>query len=127
MSKIAIIGSGIAGLAAARYSKQQGHHVTLFEKHASPGMAAHGFELQVGGHEVLGDLPSRMFNRELWPSVGRLYDELNIEVEEVSARQRFLDRESGRSFSFALPVDWKMKLGIATGMGSDPMLSLIHI
>ena len=126
MSKIAIIGSGIAGLAAARYSKQQGHHVTLFEKHASPGMAAHGFELQVGGHEVLGDLPSRMFNRELWPSVGRLYDELNIEVEEVSARQRFLDRESGRSFSFALPVDWKMKLGIATGMGSDPMLNQLQ-
>ena len=99
MSKIATIGSGIAGLAAARKSKQQGHHVTLFEKQASPGMAAHGFELQIDGHEIVGDLPSRMFNRELWPSVARLYDELNIEYEEVSARQRFLDRDSGRSLS----------------------------
>ena len=123
MSKIAIIGSGIAGLVAARNSKQQGHHVTLFEKQASPGMGAHGFELQVDGQQIIGDLPSRMFNRELWPSVTRLYDELNIEYEAVSAKQRFLDRESGRSFSFALPVDWKTKLGVATGVG----LSLIHI
>ena len=122
MSKIAIIGSGIAGLTAARYSKLRGHHVTLFEKQASPGMGAHGFELRVDGHKIIGDLPSRMFNRELWPNVARLYDELNIEYEAVSAKQRFLDRESGRSFSFALPVDWKTKLGVATGMGSSPML-----
>ena len=126
MSKIAIIGSGIAGLAAARKSKQQGHHVTLFEKQASPGMAAHGFELQIDGHEIVGDLPSRMFNRELWPSVARLYDELNIEYEEVSARQRFLDRDSGRSFSFVLPVDWRTKLGVATGVGSSPMLKQLR-
>jgi len=122
VSKIAIIGSGIAGLAAARKFKQQGHHVTLFEKHASPGMGAHGFELQVDGHEILGDLPSRMFNRELWPNVAKLYDDLNIEYETVSAQQKFIDRESGRSFSFALPVDWKMKLGVASGIGSNPML-----
>ena len=126
MSKIAIIGSGIAGLAAARKSKQQGHHVTLFEKQASPGMAAHGFELQIDGHEIVGDLPSRMFNRELWPNVARLYDELNIEYEEVSARQRFFDCDSGRSFSFALPVDWKTKLGVATGVGSSPMIKQLQ-
>ena len=126
MSKIAIIGSGIAGLVAARNSKQQGHHVTLFEKQASPGMGAHGFELQVDGQQIIGDLPSRMFNRELWPSVTRLYDELNIEYEAVSAKQRFLDRESGRSFSFALPVDWKTKLGVATGVGSSPMIKQLQ-
>ena len=126
MSKIAIIGSGIAGLSAARNFKRQGHHVTLFERQASPGMGAHGFELQVDGHEIFGDLPSRMFNRELWPNVARLYDELNIEVEQVSARQHFLDRETGRSFSFALPVDWKMKLGVATGLGSSPMLEQLE-
>ena len=126
MPNIAIIGSGIAGLAAARNFKRQGHHVTLFEKQASPGMGAHGFQLQVDGHEILGDLPSRMFNRELWPNVARLYDELKIDCEQVSARQQFLDRESGRSFSFALPVDWKIKLGVATGMGSSPMLKQLH-
>lgn len=122
MAKIAIIGSGIAGLVAARNAKQQGHHVTLFEKLASPGMGAHGFKLQVDGHQILGDLPSRMFNRELWPSVARLYDELNIKYEAVSAGQRFLDRDGGRTFSFNLPVDWAAKLSIATGIGSSPML-----
>jgi len=126
VSNIAIIGSGIAGLAAARNSKRQGHHVTLFEKQSSPGMAAHGFDLKLDGQEIVGDLPSRMFNRELWPNVVRLYDELNIEYEEVSAQQKFLDRESGRSFSFALPVDWKTKLGIATGIGSHPMLKQLR-
>ncbi len=123
MSKIAIIGSGIAGLVAARISKLQGHHVTLFEKQASPGMGAHGFDLQIDGHQILGDLPSRMFNRELWPNVTELYDELNIEYETVSASQRFFDRASGRSFSFALPVDWKAKLNAAIGAQSPPMLS----
>ncbi len=122
MSKIAIIGSGIAGLVAARNFKRQGHHVTLFEKQTSPGMGAHGFELRLDGHEILGDLPSRMFNRKLWPNVARLYDELNIEVEQVSGRQNFSHRESGRSFSFTLPVDWKMKLAVASGMASRPML-----
>lgn len=126
MSKIAIIGSGIAGLAAARNFKRQGHHITLFEKQASPGVGAHGFELNVDGHEILGDLPSRMFNQELWPNVSRLYDDLNIEYEKVSARQTFLDRESGRSFSFALPVDWKTKLGVAVGTNSSAMLKHLH-
>lgn len=126
MSKTAIIGSGIAGLAAARNLKRQGHHITLFERQASPGMGAHGFEMEVDGHEIFGDLPSRMFNQELWPNVSRLYDDLNIEYERVSARQTFLDRESGRSFSFALPVDWKMKLGVATGVNSSAMLKHLH-
>ncbi len=122
MAKIAIIGSGIAGLAAARKSKLQGHHVTLFERLPSPGMGAHGFELQIDGHQIVGDVPSRMFNSDLWPTVAQLYDEMNIECEPVSASQRFFDRASGRSFSFAIPVDWKARLSAATGIGSSETL-----
>ncbi len=126
VSKIAIIGSGIAGLAAARNFKLQGHHVTLFEKQATPGMAAHGFEIHVDGQQIRGDLPSRMFNRELWPNVARLYDDLNIGYEKVAAKQHFFDRASGRAFPFELPVDWRMKLGVATGLGTSPMLKQLQ-
>ncbi|MDF7799945.1 FAD-dependent oxidoreductase [Pontiellaceae bacterium B1224] len=35
--KVAVIGSGVAGLTAARQLKLMGHAVTVFEKHATPG------------------------------------------------------------------------------------------
>ena len=35
--KVAIIGSGPAGLTAAYYLAKQGHTVTIFEAHDSPG------------------------------------------------------------------------------------------
>ncbi len=95
--------------------------MTLFEKQASPGMGAHGFQLNFNGHAVLGDLPSRMFNRSLWPGVARLYDDLGIQYEKVLAEQNFFSVETARSFQFSIPVDWKVKLGIATGVAASPM------
>ena len=41
--KIAIAGSGIAGLAAGWLLAKEGHQVTVFEKQASLGMDAHYF------------------------------------------------------------------------------------
>lgn len=35
--KVAVVGSGPCGLAAAQQLAREGHHVTVFERHASPG------------------------------------------------------------------------------------------
>lgn len=46
--KIAIIGAGISGLAAAAYAAQDGNEVHVFEKHAQPGGRARQFTTDNG-------------------------------------------------------------------------------
>lgn len=46
--KIAVIGSGISGLAAAAYSAKAGHEVHVFEKNSTPGGRARQFKTNNG-------------------------------------------------------------------------------
>lgn len=48
MSRIAIIGSGFAGLSAASYAAAEGHEVHVFEKNDSPGGRARSFRTSDG-------------------------------------------------------------------------------
>ena len=48
MSKIAVIGSGFAGLSAAAYLSAAGHEVHVFEKNDSPGGRARQFKTESG-------------------------------------------------------------------------------
>ncbi|MFB6340575.1 FAD-dependent oxidoreductase [Saccharicrinis sp. FJH62] len=56
--KVAIIGSGIAGLAAAKHSAEKGHAVTIFEKEEQPGG-----KLRYDTAEEL--LPKTVLNKEI--------------------------------------------------------------
>lgn len=78
--QIAIIGSGIAGLAAAYRCSQAGYAVTLFEAHASYGMDTH--QLQRYGGVV--DVPLRVMSAERWPSVLSLAAEVGVETFTVN-------------------------------------------
>ncbi len=53
---IAVIGAGIAGLTAASLFKQQGHNVTIFEKHSESLPVGAGLVLQQTGLAVLANL-----------------------------------------------------------------------
>lgn len=77
---IAIIGSGIAGLAAAYRCTQAGYAVTLFEAHAGYGMDAHQ-QQHAGG---LVDVPLRVMSPERWPSVLHLAAEVGVETFTVN-------------------------------------------
>lgn len=110
--KIAVIGSGIAGLYAAWRLSRQGHRVTLFERLASPGMAAHGFRLDVEGHTLVGDVPSRMFNAGLWPDVVRFYRELDIACEAVTVDQHYRTLGDQPGFGLTLPMALLDKLAV---------------
>jgi len=104
--RIAIIGSGMAGLSAAWMLSQREVHVSIFEKSAKPGLAAHSRDfselLGCTTEPVMGDIPSRMINESLWPGVCKLYEQAGIATVSVDADQSFYNND-GTRFRASLP------------------------
>lgn len=78
---IAVIGSGMAGLAAARICHDAGHRVTVFESQARRGMDAH--TLAVAGGFV--DVPLRIMSPLHWGSVLALADHVQVGTFSVDS------------------------------------------
>jgi predicted NAD/FAD-binding protein len=78
---IAIIGSGMAGLAAARISKDAGHRVTVFESQARRGMDAHTLAI----HGGIVDVPLRIMSPLHWTSVLNLADYAGVGTYDAEA------------------------------------------
>lgn len=71
---IAVIGSGMAGLATARILKDAGHNITIFEALPGRGMDNHSTEFEGG----LIDAPLRVMNQHLWKNTLSLATYLGI-------------------------------------------------
>ena len=89
--KIGIVGSGIAGLAAANLLSRQGNQVLLFEKQNRLGMDAQACEIDTPYGRVHADVPSRMFNSRQWQNLTSLYQSIGVEWEAVDVTQSFLE------------------------------------
>ncbi|WP_339804188.1 FAD-dependent oxidoreductase [uncultured Marinobacter sp.] len=76
---IAVIGSGMAGLAAAYRARCTGHDVTVFEACAGHGMDAHALTVDGG----LVDVPLRVMSADTWPCVLQLAEEVGVGTFEV--------------------------------------------
>ena len=76
---IAVIGSGMAGLAAARILKDAGHQITIFEALPGRGMDSHSTEFEGG----LIDAPLRVMNPHLWSNTLSLAAYLGIKTFPV--------------------------------------------
>ena len=76
---IAIIGSGMAGLATARILKDAGHNITIFEALPGRGMDSHSTEFEGG----LIDAPLRVMNPKLWKNTLSLATYLGINTFPV--------------------------------------------
>lgn len=87
--KLAVIGSGIAGLGAARALARE-HEVTVFE--AAPRAGGHVYTVQADGLAI--DMGFIVCNRERYPKFFALLAELGVET-----------RPTTMSFSVALPAD----------------------
>ncbi len=76
---IAVIGSGMAGLATARILQDAGHHITIFEALPGRGMDSHSLEFEGG----LVDAPLRVMNPYLWRNTLSLATHLGITTYPV--------------------------------------------
>ena len=76
---IAVIGSGMAGLATARILKDAGHNITIFEALTGRGMDSHSTEFESG----LIDAPLRVMNPHLWKNTLSLATYLGIKTYPV--------------------------------------------
>ncbi|WP_168203197.1 FAD-dependent oxidoreductase [Marinobacter fonticola] len=79
---IAVVGSGMAGLAAAYGCRQNGHSVTLFEAEAGHGMDAHSMTVDGG----IVDVPLRVMSPDFWPGMLALAKSLGVDTFSVSTR-----------------------------------------
>ena len=86
--RVAIVGAGVAGLAAARALIAAGHSVAVYEAADRPG--GHVYTVDAGGHAV--DLGFIVCNRERYPAFFAMLGELGVAT-----------RPTTMSFSVAIP------------------------
>jgi predicted NAD/FAD-binding protein len=76
--KVAIIGSGIAGLSCAYHLDKSGHETTIFEKNNYFGGHTDTHSLEIGDQTVAIDSGFIVFAREFYPNFCTMLDELGI-------------------------------------------------
>ena len=79
--RVAVVGSGIAGLSAAHVLTRHGDHVTLFEADGRAGGHAHTHDVEDRGRQLAIDTGFIIHNRRTYPLVTRLFDELAVETQ----------------------------------------------
>jgi len=78
--KIAVIGSGIAGLGLAYIAKQNNLGVTLFEQNDYFGGHSNTIDISVEGKTIAADTGFLVHNKLTYPNLIQLFDQLGIEI-----------------------------------------------
>ena len=76
--KIAVVGSGVSGLVAARDLHAAHHEVTLYEANTRLGGHAHTITINDDGHELALDTGFIVFNETNYPRFTALLQQLNV-------------------------------------------------
>ena len=77
--RIAVVGSGIAGLSAAWLLNHQ-HQVTLFESDSRLGGHTHTVDMTLDGQAFPVDTGFLVFNHRTYPELTRLFRQLGVET-----------------------------------------------
>ncbi|MEO7762147.1 MAG: FAD-dependent oxidoreductase, partial [Casimicrobiaceae bacterium] len=77
--RIAVVGSGIAGLGAARRLEHQGHRVTLFEANAQAGGHSNTVDVRLDGRVAPVDTGFLVFNDRTYPELLKLFADLGVQ------------------------------------------------
>lgn len=92
-SKIAVVGSGISGLACAWRLAEAGQDVTLYEAGDYAGGHTHTVDVTLDGHTCGVDTGFLVFNHRTYPNLVRLFDILQVDTAATDM-----------SFSVKLPL-----------------------
>lgn len=96
---LAVIGSGIAGLSAAWLLKDK-YQVTLFERHADPGMGAYAVDVGNDGKRVEIDIPLRIITAGYYHELFKLYQTLGVDIERTDHAGAFFTHTGGDVFHY---------------------------
>jgi predicted NAD/FAD-binding protein len=97
--RIAIVGSGIAGLGSAWLLGRQGHAVTLFEADPRPGGHTHTVDVTLEGVTHAVDTGFLVFNERTYPRLCALFDALGI--RSVASDMSFSVRHDDEGLEWA--------------------------
>ncbi len=78
--KLAVIGGGVAGLGAAWLLRQR-YDVTILEREARLGGHSNTVEVEEDGRRLPVDTGFMVFNKETYPNLLRLFDELRVPIK----------------------------------------------
>ena len=101
--RVAVVGSGVAGLTAAHVLRSGGTHVTLYEAASRLGGHADTHLVDVAGRTVAVDTGFLVHNDRTYPTLLRLFAELGVETRasEMSMSMRFDGSERERGIEYA--------------------------
>lgn len=99
MSRIAIVGSGITGLTAARELTQAGHEIALFEAEDRIGGHTHTVKVELDGNTHWVDTGFIVYNERTYPNFIQLLSELSIPVQPTTMGFSVSDEDTGREYA----------------------------
>ena len=99
--KVAVVGSGIAGLSAAWHLRESACEVTLFEAGSRLGGHTHTVPVVLEGRVVAVDLGFIVFNRRTYPGLTRLFDELGVATRPSDMSFSVRSERSGLEYNGA--------------------------
>ena len=97
--RIAVVGSGIAGLGSALLLSRKGHAVTVFEADRRAGGHSHTVDVTLDGLTFPVDTGFLVFNDRTYPRLTRLFAELG--VESVASDMSFSVRHDRAGLEWA--------------------------
>jgi predicted NAD/FAD-binding protein len=96
--RIAVIGSGIAGLASAWLLSRE-HDVMLYEANDYLGGHTHTHDIEVGGKKLAVDTGFIVFNPPHYPLLSKMFSELGVESQPTTMSFALKNERSGLEYN----------------------------
>ncbi|MGP2655708.1 NAD(P)/FAD-dependent oxidoreductase [Malaciobacter sp. WC5094] len=96
--RIAVLGAGISGLGSA-YLLSKKHHVDLYEKENRLGGHARTTQIEEDGKRFGVDTGFLVFNYETYPLLTKLFDMLDVKIENSEMSFGFWDKDKNIAYN----------------------------